>query len=126
MLSHPELSRLSARYSWCAKFDLANFYWNLRLDPSVVHLFGLRTNLGDFVWNRLPFGFSHSAHQSHLLAESICLHLRSLGMYVWHYMDDFCVFADSFEQCQRDLACGIGFCESIGVRVKARKTVHPT
>lgn len=125
MLSHAELSRHCGRYSFAAKFDLANFYWNLRLAPSMVHLFGLRTSMGDFLWNRLPFGFSHSAHQSHLLAESICLHLRSLGINVWHYMDDFCVFADSLEQCQHDLARCIRFCESINVRVKARKTVQP-
>jgi len=126
MLSHLELSRLAGRYSWCAKFDLANFYWNLRLDPKIRHLFGLRTSMGDFVWNRLPFGFSHSAHQSHELAEAICEHLRSFGFHVWHYMDDFCVFADTQSQCQSDLAACISFCESIGVRVKARKTVFPS
>lgn len=126
MLSHRDLASSCARRSWAAKFDLANFYWNIRLHPSIRHLFGLRTSVGNFVWNRLPFGFSHSALQSHHLAEAICLHLRTLGIDVVHYMDDFIVFADSAEQCERHLLQCISFCESINVRVKARKTVHAT
>jgi len=125
MLSHHELAALAARYEWAAKFDLANFYWNLRLCPSIRHLFGFRSEIGDFVWNRMPFGFSHSAHESHLLAGEICSHLRSLGIEVVHFMDDFIVFADTEEQCLRDLVRSISFCEQIGVRVKARKTVWP-
>jgi hypothetical protein len=126
MISHRDLAGVCARRSWCAKFDLANFYWNIRLHHSVRHLFGLRTSMGNFVWNRLPFGFSHSAAQSHELAEAICVYLRSLGIDVHHYMDDFVVFADSAEQCERDLQRCIAFCESIDVRVKARKTIHAT
>jgi hypothetical protein len=126
MLSHRELAGICSRRTWAAKFDLANFYWNIRLKPSVRHLFGLRTSVGNFVWNRLPFGFSHSALQSHGLAEAICSHLRSLGVDVVHYMDDFVVFADSAEQCEQHLLQCISFCESVNVRVKARKTVHAT
>jgi hypothetical protein len=126
MLSHCELAAICGKRSWAAKFDLASFYWNIRLDPSMRHLFGFRTNLGNFVWNRLPFGFSHSAFQSNELAEAICLHLRSLGIDVYHYMDDFIVFGDTAEACERDLLHCISFCESIGVRVKDRKTVHAT
>ena len=90
------------------------------------NLFGFRTSMGNFVWNRLPFGFAHSAVQANELADAICSHLRSLGIDVVHYMDDFTVFGDSAEQCQRDLLRCIQFCEDIGVRVKAAKTVNAT
>jgi len=124
MLSHVDLAAICSRFSWAAKFDLANFYFNLRINPALANLFGLRTSMGDFVWNRMPFGFSHSAFHAHELADAICAHLRSLGINVWHYMDDFIVFGESQEQCERDLARCIAFCESICVRVKARKTIH--
>jgi hypothetical protein len=89
-------------------------------------LFGMRTSIGDFVWTRAPFGWSHSPYNAHLLADALCDYLRSLGMEVDHFSDDFQVYADDPATCLRHLERCICFCESVGVRIKARKTVFPT
>jgi len=126
MSRHYQYSAFAARYRFAAKFDLRDFFFNCRLSPALYSLFGFRCSLGDFCWTRTPFGWCWSPHFADSIAEDIVRHLRSLGIVVLHYCDDFTVFADTEEECLRALQIAISFCDSVGILVKHRKTVLPT
>ena len=124
MTSHTEFARYCRRYKYAAKFDFKNFYFNLRLRPELWSLFGFRTDLGDFLWTRAPFGWAWSASFANDLAEAVVDFLRSLGVVCLHYMDDLVIFADDLQACEQDLLRSIAWCESVGLRVSPGKTVH--
>jgi hypothetical protein len=125
MSRHHQYSALAARYRFAAKFDLKDFFFNVRLAAHLRPLFGFRCSAGDFCWARTPFGWNWSPYFADCIASDLVRHLRSLGFEVIHYCDDFTVFADSQEDCDRALQAAIKFCESVGLRVKHSKTVLP-
>ena len=94
MSRHYQYAALAARFRFAAKFDLRDFFFNTRLAPELHPLFGFRCSVGDFCWTRTPFGWCWSPHFADSIAEDIVTHLRSLGIVVIHYCDDFCIFAD--------------------------------
>lgn len=125
MPRYSEYADYARRFSFAAKFDFRSFYFNNRLHPSLYHLFGIRTSIGDFCWTRTPFGFNHSAFHAHLLSQQLLMHLRSLGLHCIAYMDDFVVFGHSHSDVSAALASALSFCNSIGVCINPAKTVHP-
>jgi hypothetical protein len=126
MSRHHEYSALASRYRFSAKFDLRDFFFNGRLASRMHRFFGFRCSLGDFMWTRFPFGWNWSPSLADSIAQDIVRHLRSLGIVVVHYCDDFTIFADSEAECLRALLLAVEFCESHGIRVKHSKTVTPT
>jgi hypothetical protein len=87
--------------TWMAKYDLRDFFWNLKVAPCDQGLFGL-IHPGTkelMVHSRLPFGYKDSPRIACKVSEAVAEYLRTLGVNCKVFVDDFAIAADSYEEC---------------------------
>ena len=74
--------------------DVMKCFWQVTLDPKYAEKTAFRTQDGQYQFNRLPFGLRN--------APAACVRLMNLLLgdlkFVQAYMDDMCIFSNSFEE----------------------------
>lgn len=103
MKSHATIAALSQRSEWHASDDLSNMFFSIKLAEEVRPMFGIKTNIGNFCYTALPFGFSWAPFIAHIAVDQICQRAIEAGLKVTHYLDDFHYFGsnqDEVEYCR--------------------------
>lgn len=81
--------------SWLLKIDFKEAYTHVAIHPASRRWLGLRFNGLLLQQNTLPFGLSSSPFVYNLLASTVVKHLRSRGVVLVHYLDDWLIVGDS-------------------------------
>jgi len=92
----PRLADLKTRFRsacpWFATMDLANFFWSLRLPPSLCRSFTFEVSGRIYAFKCLPFGWSFSPALAQRVSERLADVVRLLAdAYVW--LDDILLAA---------------------------------
>lgn len=111
---------------WMAKVDLSGAYLHVRIDQDSRRLLGFKWRNRFYRYSHMPFGLSTAPAVWQYLADRVCAYLRSLGLNVIVYLDDFLLIADSQSECQRGLDLLRDELTSLGLRVNHKKTISPT
>lgn len=126
MKSHRAIANLVHRFSWHAADDLSNMFFSIPIAESCRPLFGLRTSLGSFVYNKLPFGFSWAPFIAHIAVDQIAKRAIEAGHAVTHYLDDFHYFGDTPQEALEARTFVRGLFEQAGWKVNLKKAEEPS
>jgi len=125
MKSHKTVENLARKYSWHASIDLKNMFFSIKIAPQCQQYFGLRTDQGDYLYTRLPFGFSWSPFIAHIVVDEICKRLLEDGYVCTHFLDDFNIFGNSYIEVLETLKETIRRLELAGFRINHEKSTPP-
>jgi hypothetical protein len=99
MKSHATLANLASKHSWYAGLDLKNMFFSVPINEDCRRFFGVSTDIGDFRYTGMPFGFSWSPFISHIVIDEVIKRALEQGIPCTHYLDDIHIFGDSKEEC---------------------------
>jgi hypothetical protein len=105
------------RPTYLAKYDLRDFFWNLKVAEADQGLFGLvHPGTGELmVHSRLPFGYKDSPRIACMVSEAVAEYLRALGVNCKVFVDDFAIAADDDTEEGAYVACleAMLICEAV-------------
>jgi hypothetical protein len=107
----------AAGHQFYSSLDLAQGFWQIRLDPTSSWKCGFITEAGVFAFLRLPFGLKNAPSVFCRLISGILEGLEGVVVYV----DDLLVYADSVEEHHRRLAAVLSRLAEHGFKVKPEK-----
>jgi hypothetical protein len=111
---------------WMSKVDLTGAYLHVRVAPASRRLLGFKWRKRYYRYTHMPFGLSTAPAIWQYLANRVCAYLRSLGLNVIVYLDDFLLIAHSQAACQEGLDRMRAELASLGLLVNHKKTIPPT
>ena len=107
-----------------AKIDLKDANRIIPVHPDDVPLLATRWRGEIFLDAALPFGLRSAPKIFSAVAALLWIMLQNGVSAAMHYLDDFLFFgSEDPDQCERNLACALSTCESLGVPVAHHKTV---
>ena len=123
-----DTSEFIKRDGYMAAFDLRDFFFSLHIHPDDVGLFGTRhPRTGELlVCDWLPFGYVESPHVCCTVSEEVAVYLRSLGLIVLCFVDDYWLYSDTKQQLEHDSSTFVGVMEKLGFQWAPHKHVPPT
>ena len=122
------ISRMG-RHSLCAKADIESAFRNLQVSKYHYRLLGMHFDNAYWFDTCLPFGSSVSccAFEEFACAIQWVLTNKFGVKNMSHILDDFLFFSPAqSNQCHLALSSFLAFASSVGIPVKASKTVQPT
>ena len=116
----PDLVR---KGDFCCKIDMADAYFAVPIHPKDRNYLAFMWDGRGFRYNCLCFGLATAPYVYSRLMRCIASHLRSLGVHLIHYLDDWCFFAhsESLLLSHRDLA--LETFDRLGLLVNKEKSV---
>ena len=108
---------------FCCKIDMADAYFAVPIHPKDRNYLAFMWNGRGFRYKCLCFGLATAPYVYSRLMRCIASHLRSLGVRLIHYLDDWCLFAqsESLLLSHRDLALEMFY--GLGLLVNKEKSV---
>ena len=122
-----DVAKLVKPGSFMAKFDLRDFFWNLKVREGDLGLMGVR-HPGDgkvYVHERLCFGYKDSPRLACTLSEAVAQKLRLLGVSCLVFVDDFLICEDDYETCVHSMLVMEAVLLDLGFDISAHKTEGP-
>lgn len=125
MKSHATIAALAQSSDWHASDDLSNMFFSLKLSKNMWPMFGLKTNIGNFCYTALPFGFSWAPFCAHVAVDQICQRAIERGHKVTHYLDDFHYFGSNVNEVLQAREFVRELLSQAGWVVNPKKAVEP-
>lgn len=126
MKSHATVGRLVVMYSWAARGDVRNMFFSIPLSERCKPYFGFRTVVGDFFYNRLPFGFNWSGFVSHICFDEVFKEAIARKIPCTHFSDDFTVFGHTQRECWQNWFRLVDLITEMGWRLNLSKSKPPS
>ena len=113
--------------SWMCKFDIADAFKIIPMDPAIWHLYGIKWEGQYYFFKRLTFGCRSSPKIFDTLSRALCWiaqHKYKIN-HILHLLDDFLTIDDP--QCikERNMAALSHLFGSLAVPISTKKTVGP-
>ncbi len=106
--------------------DIKSGYHHVKVSEEYQKYLGIRWRGKLYVWTRLPFGLSLSAYYFVKVVRAVIAHLRSEGLRIVCYVDDFLLMSDENNICQ-DKQLLLSTLESLGLTINVEKSIlEPT
>lgn len=119
------LSRLFPS-AWLAKVDLSAAFLHVRIDPRYRRVLGFQWQGSFYQFTRMIFGLSTAPAIWQYAMDRVCDYLRSIGLNVSVYLDDFLLISDSRSSSDAQLALLYEELASLGLTVNKKKTLGPS
>lgn len=111
--------------AWLAKVDLSAAFLHVRIDRRYRRLLGFKWRDDFYRFTHMIFGLSTAPAIWQYAMDRVRDYLRSLGLNVTVYLDDFLLIADSAEACRSQLETLFSELASLGLTVNHKKTLGP-
>ena len=112
--------------AWLAKVDLSAAFLHVRIDPRYRRILGFQWGGKFYQFTRMMiFGLSTAPAIWQYSMDRVCDYLRSLGLNVIVYLDDFLLISDSRSSYESQLATMFSELASLGLTVNHKKTLGP-
>ena len=111
--------------AWMAKVDLSAAFLHVRIDPRFRRLLGFKWRDQHYQFTRMIFGLSTAPAIWQYAMDRVCDYLRSLGLNIIVYLDDFLLISSSLASCTSELATLYDELGSLGLSVNMKKTLGP-
>lgn len=112
--------------AWLAKVDLSAAFLHIRVDPRYRRVLGFKWRDKYYRFTHMIFGLSTAPAIWQYSMDRVCDYLRSLGLNVIVYLDDFLLIADSEATCSAQLKLMYDELASLGLSVNFKKTLGPS
>ena len=107
---------------YMASADLTKAFWQLPVDPASQHLLGVEFDDQTLVYQGLPMGLSISPLILQRITDAICAGMRSQGIWIVGYLDDFLLSADTEQELLHACDVFVEFCRDAGLRISGEKS----
>ena len=123
MLTNAALLRMMRRGDWYATIDLKDAFFHIPIYPPHRKFlrFGFEGRVYEFTV--LPFGMSLSPRVFVKCTQAAIAPLRSRGVRIATYIDDWAIFGDSRQQAERHVNLVVSHLTSLGFTVNYEKSV---
>jgi len=111
--------------AWLAKVDLSAAFLHVRVHKRSRRLLGFKWRDKFYRFTHMIFGLSTAPAVWQYAMDRVCDYLRSLGLNVIVYLDDFLLICDSEEVCHAQLKTMFDELASLGLTVNHKKTLGP-
>lgn len=107
---------------WCAKIDLADAYYSLKIHPRHRRYLGFHWN-GQFYWFlRMPNGLSQAPRRFSKLMRKVVGRLRAMGIVLVIYLDDILLISRDRDRLVQQLSVARELLLSLGFVINERKS----
>ena len=107
---------------WAVKLDLKDAYLHLLLALAVIHFFAFALGKRQFMFLRMPFGLSPAPWAFTRILKPVKKSLRGSGINLSSFLDDFLIWAKSYEEAVRDTRQVILFLQKLGFHINWKKS----
>ena len=112
---------------WMVKMDLSAGYHHIPLRPEQSKFFAFEFEGVTYSWQQLFFGLSPAPYIFTMILRDVAKRWRFDGIVLLHYLDDFCIFANSYEVCFQQMQRIRKDLEDLGFVINGPKSVmEPT
>ena len=108
---------------YCCKLDMSDAYFAVNVDPKDRAFLAFTWKQEVYQFTCLPFGLATAPWVYTKLMTVLAENLRSQGIRLIHYLDDWAFFADSAEALQSHIAVALELFASVGLRVNMEKSI---
>ena len=107
---------------WAVKLDLKDAYLHLLLALEIIQFFAFALGSRQFVFLRMPFGLSPAPWAFSRVLKPVKKSLRGSGVNLSSFLDDFLIWAKSYEAAVRDTRQVIWFLQKLGFHINWKKS----
>lgn len=112
-----DLPAIASPGDWFTSIDLTDAFFHVPLKPEHWTYFGIRCKGVTYCYTCLPFGFAPGPLIFSKVMREVVGMLRSEGIRILPYLDDFLVCASSEEQCRKDTCRVLEVFKNCGLQV---------
>ena len=105
------------------KVDLSAGYHHVPLRPNQSKYFGFEFEGVVYSWRHLFFGLSPAPWVFTMILRDVAKKWRFDGIVLIHYLDDFCIFARSYEECLQQIQRVVADLEALGFVLNVEKSL---
>ncbi|XP_068250227.1 uncharacterized protein [Palaemon carinicauda] len=122
MLTLQHIRTLLPKGVYTVSIDLADAHWHLPMSRPFSSYLGFKLQKKKFVFRAMPFELNTFPRIFMKLADTIIQQLRSEGVQVTAYLDDWLVWAASKTTCVQAVNKVIHFLEHLGFKINRKKS----
>ncbi|GAA6095931.1 uncharacterized protein LOC125138511, partial [Tachysurus ichikawai] len=122
MLTHGSLIRSIKRNDWFCSIDLSDAFFHISIYPPHMKFLRFAYQGVCYEFTVLPFGLALSPRTFCLCAEAGLAPLRTAGLRILTYIDDWLIIADSREKVVQNTARVLSHIATLGFRVNVLKS----
>ena len=115
-------SEFSSKTFFC-KLDLSNGYFHLSIRPEDRTYFGFSFDNQYFVFNSLCFGYRAAPDYFQAFSQDLVRICRERGILCKVELDDFLIYADSFNSCLNSVNFVVDLFKYFGIKINFAKSL---
>lgn len=108
----------AAGHKWYTSFDLADGFWQVRMNQNSIEKTAFSTHDGHFEWLVMPFGLTNAPATFEMVMRRICREHRA---YTARLLDDILVFSDDRDMHDKQVRAVLTSLNSHGFVLQQRK-----
>ena len=112
-----------SRKTYLCKSDLSNGYFHLSIRPEDRTYFGFSFDNQYFVFNSLCFGYKAASDYFQTFSQDLVRICRERGILCKVELDDFLIYADSFESCLNSVNFVVDLFRYFGTKINFAKSL---
>ena len=112
-----------SRKTYFCKLDLSNGYFHLSIRPEDRTYFGFSFDNQYFVFNSLCFGYRAAPDYFQAFSQDLVRICRERGILCKVELDDFLIYADSFESCLNSVNFVVDLFKYFGIKINFAKSL---
>ena len=116
------IARIISKGLWGVKLDLKDAYMSVLLSPLVRRYFGFALGKRTFFFKVLPFGLSTAPWAFTRLMKAIKRFLRKQGLRITSFLNNFLIWASSFQEAVDHTAKAIRLLQRLGFEISWGKS----
>lgn len=102
--------------------DLTDAYWHIPIARNRIPFLGFRLGKKAYSFKAMPFGLNIAPKIFTKLGKAVVQHLRSQGIMIVAYLDDWLIWAQSKKECVQAVQKVIDFIQSLGFCINIKKS----
>ncbi|XP_066986092.1 uncharacterized protein [Macrobrachium rosenbergii] len=122
MLTISQVRTLLPREAVTTSIDLTDAYYHVPMARNVSPYLGFRRGKQAYSFRVMPFGLNVAPRIFTKLGETVVQELRSQGIMLVAYLDDWLIWAPNDTECRRATRKVIQFLEYLGFHINAKKS----
>ena len=111
-----------SRKTYFCKLDLSNGYFHLSIRPEDRTYFGFSFDKQYFVFNSLCFGYKPAPDYFQAFSQDLVRICRERGILCKVELDDFLIYADSFDSCLNSVNFVVDLFKYFGIKINFAKS----
>ena len=122
MLTIAQIRTLLPRGAYAISIDLTDAYWHIPIARHFSPYLGFALGRKVYAFRTMPFGLNIAPRVFTKLTETVLQLLRKQGVQVAAYLDDWLIWAQTFDLCLQAAHKVISFLQSLGFQINYRKS----